>query len=288
MNSRGKKLTETNSKKVPIHIKLINKTEFNVQVCQSNEEENGFFCEMIPPRESSIKSTFVGWTFEFVGAFGNLLYVSLNDNDGWEFRSIQFKPTPVQGPNDAANPLPVYIHKSRFPVEPDLTSVDPRGRPLHSDAGEPSYVSFINASHKTVGAFWFNYQGIRVHYGDIPSGDAMQMDTFETHPWIFVDADNFEMLTNISPQPRMYRDSSPHLFPPAWSDHVRRFPVVIHSRVHSLKALALTVVRKRVEAREMELTKEIVPASLIEEVKTPLPQRGFLSLDEQNYFNSFD
>ena len=76
-------------------VRLINRTEFNVQVCQSNEAENNFFCEMLPAGEELTKVTHPGWTFEFVGGFGNLLYVSVNSLTA--SRSVQFKPTALQG-----------------------------------------------------------------------------------------------------------------------------------------------------------------------------------------------
>jgi len=284
-------------------VRLINKTEFNVQVCQSNEEENNFFCEMLPAREELTKITYPGWTFEFVGGFGNLLYVSVDSLTA--SRSIQFKPTAVQGKlHDSSNPLPVFIHKSRFPVEPDTTSVDALGRPLHSLSGDDeSYVTFYNSSSKSVTAFWLNYQGIRVHYCDIQPGDSKHMDTYVTHPWLFVQQTdhNLDMLVNDvvrigdgdddsdrGKPHRLYEDSCSHFFPPKAENPHQRHLVIIHPTMHSLKNLAMSVVRSKIAKKELKLDEEFVPVSLIKEVVQSYPKKAFLSLDEMKYFNQFD
>lgn len=289
-----------------VYVRLVNRTEFNVQVCQSNEEENNFFCEMLPGKEELTKVTRPGWTFEFVGGFGNLLYVSLESLTA--SRSIQFKPSAVHGKlhDSPDNPLSVFIHKSRFAVEPNVTSVDAIGRPLHSLSGEElSYVTFYNSSSVAVVAFWLNYQGIRVHYGDIQPGDSKHMDTYVTHPWLFVQKTdhNLDMLVNdvvrigeddggddsAGGKPhRLYKDSWSHFFPPKAEDPHQRHLVIIHPRMHSLKSLAMSVVRNKVAKKELKLDEEFVPASLIKEVVFSSPKGAFLSLDEMEYFNQFD
>lgn len=290
-----------------VYVRLINKTEFNVQVCRSNEDENSFFCEMLPAKDEMIVLTCPGWTFEFVGGFGNLLYVSVESLAA--VRSIQFIPTTIHGKlhDSSTTPLPVYIHKSRFPVEPDTLSVDAIGRPLHSLSGDDqSHVTFYNSSSKAVAAFWLNYQGIRVHYGDIQPGDSKHMDTYVTHPWVFVQQSdhNLDMLVNdvvriggdddsvdetLRGKPhRLYEDSWSHFFPPQAENPHRRHLVVIHPRMHSLKSLAMSVVRGKVARRELRLDEEFVPASLVKELAQSNLRKAFLSLDEMKYFNQFD
>ena len=83
----------------PIHVKIINKTGFEVQVHKYYDASfrRRAASEPLPANESLTKITEAGWNFQFVGAFGNLLYSSLVDDDLAESRSIHFKPTAEQG-----------------------------------------------------------------------------------------------------------------------------------------------------------------------------------------------
>lgn len=285
----------------PIHVNIINKTGFEVQVHKYYDAlpRRRATSEPLPANESLTRITEAGWNFQFVGAFGNLLYSSLVDDDLAESRCIRFKTTEDQGGlTDASNPLTVYVHKSRYPVTPDLESVDADGRPLHSLTGDQiSRVAFYNSSARVIAAYWLSYRGMRVHYADIQPGHSMMMETFVTHPWVFVDeADRLDMLVNdgggataataeaASLSTRSYKDSRPYFFPSEFEDARRRHLVVVHPRLHSLKTLAMAVVRQRVARKELRLTQEFVPASLIREVDRPPPKRGHLSLDEMQYF----
>jgi len=49
-----------------------------------------------------------------------------------------------------------------------------------------SYVKFINTTPHTVTLYWLDYQGQAVNYGDLSPGDHREINTFHTHPWIFV------------------------------------------------------------------------------------------------------
>lgn len=41
--------------------------------------------------------------------------------------------------------------------------------------------------------WWYNYQGTRVNYGVIQPGASMQMNTYETHPWVCTGDGEFRM-----------------------------------------------------------------------------------------------
>lgn len=50
-----------------------------------------------------------------------------------------------------------------------------------------SLVRFINKTMHNVVLYWIDYQGRAVSYGVLSPGDCLDIDTFVTHPWIFVD-----------------------------------------------------------------------------------------------------
>lgn len=50
-----------------------------------------------------------------------------------------------------------------------------------------SLVRFINKTMRNVVLYWIDYQGRAISYGVLPPGGYLDIDTFVTHPWIFVD-----------------------------------------------------------------------------------------------------
>lgn len=50
-----------------------------------------------------------------------------------------------------------------------------------------SFVKFINQTFRQVRLYWIDYQGNAVSYGSLPPGGYLDINTFATHPWIFVD-----------------------------------------------------------------------------------------------------
>lgn len=52
-----------------------------------------------------------------------------------------------------------------------------------------SFVRFINTTPHIVTLYWMDYQGQAINYGDLSPGDYREINTFHTHPWIFVNKD---------------------------------------------------------------------------------------------------
>ncbi|XP_046465061.1 prolyl 4-hydroxylase subunit alpha-1 isoform X1 [Neodiprion pinetum] len=50
-----------------------------------------------------------------------------------------------------------------------------------------SFVRFVNTTSRNVGVYWIDYQGQAVQYKVLSYNDHLDVNTFETHPWIFVD-----------------------------------------------------------------------------------------------------
>ena len=172
-----------------------------------------------------------------------------------------------------------------MPVHPDLTSVDPLGRPLHSlDGLTPSPVAFHNRSSRKVAMFWFNYQGIRVHYGDIRPGDVKYMETFVSHPWEFVDrANNVSMCVNDGN--REANAQSRYFFPR--ESQGPRHAVRITCPMYSLRTLSINAIRTLIDRRHIRLDPRHMPEPLIKDVLRPEEGPNYLFLNEIENFQMY-
>uniref|UniRef100_A0A8C1CM31 von Hippel-Lindau disease tumour suppressor beta domain-containing protein n=1 Tax=Cyprinus carpio carpio TaxID=630221 RepID=A0A8C1CM31_CYPCA len=71
--------------------------------------------------------------------------------------------------------------------------------PLKSlNSYDPTYISFINKSSRNAEAWWLNFAGKPVSYGDIQPRKSLKMNTFLTHPWIFRASDGAKLMANLS------------------------------------------------------------------------------------------
>ncbi|XP_076235960.1 prolyl 4-hydroxylase subunit alpha-1 isoform X1 [Calliopsis andreniformis] len=55
-----------------------------------------------------------------------------------------------------------------------------------------SFIQFCNTTEDSVILYWIDYQGQRISYGKVSPGDVRDINTFVTHPWIFVNAETEE------------------------------------------------------------------------------------------------
>ncbi|XP_076618853.1 von Hippel-Lindau disease tumor suppressor-like [Colletes latitarsis] len=58
-----------------------------------------------------------------------------------------------------------------------------------------SFVKFINKTTRNVALYWINYRGRAIKYGVLLPGDCLDINTFVTHPWIFVDDETNDRYT---------------------------------------------------------------------------------------------
>lgn len=52
---------------------------------------------------------------------------------------------------------------------------------------DPSYVRFENKTKRNIDVVWLDYNGVMVKYGTLCPEQYLDVDTFKTHPWIFID-----------------------------------------------------------------------------------------------------
>lgn len=92
---------------------------------------------------------------------------------------------------------------------------------LRSYNGQPTTLSFRNATSDTVQIHWINYQGGRQPYQKVGPGQSYHVQTYATHPWVIADeagrciqayitqASNSEVAINSSPSAPGHRTPQP-------------------------------------------------------------------------------
>jgi von Hippel-Lindau disease tumor supressor len=109
-----------------------------------------------------------------------------------------------------------------------------------------SFVRFINKSNRTVDVIWINFEGRLVKYNTLQPGVFLDMNTYATHPWIFLDSETQDRLVVESkevflPEPWyvQYRHLRREELPPT----PERTPVYITIPVYTLRERSLQIVR---------------------------------------------
>ncbi|XP_066524244.1 von Hippel-Lindau-like protein [Hoplias malabaricus] len=120
----------------------------------------------------------------------------------------------------------------------------PTLRSLHSD--EPTFVTFTNRSEGEARAWWLNFSGEPVSYGDIRPGGSLRMNTFLTHPWIFRASDGCKLLIDFRevyfPRSAQFDENGHPLF----------HPVFITTPVYTLQECCSRLIRKMVKKRDID------------------------------------
>jgi von Hippel-Lindau disease tumor supressor len=65
-------------------------------------------------------------------------------------------------------------------------------------------IKFINKGSQPIKVYWLNYEGNRVLYGELKTGETLPIVTFLTHPWLITDSsDNAKSIFFPDDQPRV-------------------------------------------------------------------------------------
>ncbi|KAK6292317.1 hypothetical protein J4Q44_G00369010 [Coregonus suidteri] len=135
-------------------------------------------------------------------------------------------------------------------------------RSLNSDV--QTHVNFINRSTRSARAWWLDFSGHPVSYGDIRPSGLLHMDTFLTHPWVFRASRNGAKL--VADQQDVYMPAAATEYEEDGSP--KFLNVVITAPVYSLQEMCLMLIRKL--GRRGGLRADLdIPESL----KTDLRQR---------------
>ncbi|MBN3313589.1 VHL disease, partial [Atractosteus spatula] len=130
-------------------------------------------------------------------------------------------------------------------------------RSLNSDV--PTYVTFVNHCGYDARAWWLNFTGDPVSYGDIKPRTRMHMKTYRSHPWVFRASDNgAKLLANMK-----------EIYFPELNDFQDGYPVylevMITSPVYSLQDYCIMLVQKLVKKKDFD--KLDIPQSLKKDLK---------------------
>ncbi|XP_031774247.1 von Hippel-Lindau-like protein isoform X2 [Apis florea] len=137
-----------------------------------------------------------------------------------------------------------------------------------------SFVKFVNRTLHNVVLYWIDYQGQAVSYGALSPGDCLDIDTFVTHPWIFVDQETRDRYTVnqrdvFFPEPwfARYRDLRRSELP----QRHERTSVYITLPVYTLRELSLRAIKRRL-THDRQAFQLDIPRSLQYELATMLPR----------------
>ncbi|CAL7952191.1 unnamed protein product [Xylocopa violacea] len=124
------------------------------------------------------------------------------------------------------------------------------------------FVKFVNRTLHDVVLYWIDYQGRAVNYGTLRYNESLDIDTFVTHPWIFVDRDTHD---------RYVVDNEDVFFPKPMSRCARaRRYVCITLPMFTLRRLSLRAIRQRLTHKRQALQLDI-PRCLQQELASMLP-----------------
>ncbi|KAL6256037.1 von Hippel-Lindau disease tumor suppressor-like [Pogonomyrmex barbatus] len=150
-----------------------------------------------------------------------------------------------------------------------------RGPILRSlNSQHESFVRFINTTPHVITLYWMDYQGQAVNYGDLAAGGSREMNTFHTHPWIFINKE-----TGV----RYMVDQRDVYFPAPWflkyEDRPRDLPrriertnVYIRLPMFTLQELSLRVIKNCLTYDSHAFLLDI-PRSLQIELYSMLPRK---------------
>ena len=126
-----------------------------------------------------------------------------------------------------------------------------------------SFVRFHNKSVWKVDTIWINYEGHHIKYKTLLPGTSYNINTFSTHPWLFIDSET---------QDRLVVKSKEVFIPEPWyvqneetPPRIERTHVYITIPLYSLRQRSLQVVRNNLSQPEDAFKLEL-PSSLQKEL----------------------
>ncbi|EZA52298.1 von Hippel-Lindau disease tumor suppressor isoform X3 [Ooceraea biroi] len=137
------------------------------------------------------------------------------------------------------------------------------------------FVRFINTTPHCLTLYWIDYQGNPVSYGDLPGGNYREINTFATHPWIFVNKETHD---------RYLVNKRDVFFPEPWfvtylnrpreemPQRIERTNVYVVLPLFTLQELSITVIKKCLAYDSQAFLLDI-PQCLQVKLFTAMPRR---------------
>jgi von Hippel-Lindau disease tumor supressor len=146
-----------------------------------------------------------------------------------------------------------------------------------------SFIRFINKSNRTVDVIWLNFEGRPVKYKTLQPGVFFDVNTFATHPWVFLDSETHKRLVVESKEvflPEPWYVQYSHLRSEALPSQLGRTSVYITMPLYTLRERSLQFVSENLSQPDDAFKLEL-PISLQRElsamVKKTLKFRSFVS-----------
>ncbi|KAL0964947.1 hypothetical protein UPYG_G00274790 [Umbra pygmaea] len=133
-------------------------------------------------------------------------------------------------------------------------------RSLNADVG--TNIRFINRSQQSANAWWLDYSGNPVSYGDIRPNHLLNMNTYLTHPWVFRASNGAKLLAN---QQDVYMPAAATEYEE--DGNPKFLDVFITTPVYSLQDYCLMLIRDLV--CEDDYGSLNIPESLKRDLRTP-------------------
>ena len=131
-----------------------------------------------------------------------------------------------------------------------------------------SYIRFQNNTNRKVDIIWINYEGHHVKYKTLMPGSYYDVNTFATHPWLFIDSETQDRLVVQSKEvfsPEPWHLQIRHLRRGEIPPRVERTNVYITIPLYPLRQRCLQVVRNNLSQPEDAFKLEL-PNSLRNEL----------------------
>ncbi|KAK0182750.1 hypothetical protein PV327_000851 [Microctonus hyperodae] len=149
------------------------------------------------------------------------------------------------------------------PIIPLLKSIENRERVL---------VTFINTTPYTAEILWINFEGQAVRYAVLDSHKACGINTYVTHPWIFMEretGDRFMVEGKDVYMPRAVCSTQNMLM----DSRSQRINVFITLPIYTLRDIAMRVIKRHLRYDKQAFTLDI-PRALQYELALLLPKKG--------------
>jgi von Hippel-Lindau disease tumor supressor len=140
---------------------------------------------------------------------------------------------------------------------------------------DKSYVRFINKSNRTVDVIWINFEGRLVKYKTLQPGVFLDVNTFATHPWVFLDSETHKKLVVKSKEvflPEPWYVQYLHLRREEIPPRLERTPVYITIPLYTLRERSLQIVSENLSQPDDAFKLEL-PISLQRELAAMLKKR---------------
>lgn len=139
-----------------------------------------------------------------------------------------------------------------------------------------SFVRFHNNTRRQVDVVWINYEGQHVKYKTLSPGGFVDVNTYVTHPWLFIDSETKDRLVVKSeevfmPEPWFNRYLGVPRHELNQHQQIDRTNVYITIPLFSLRQRALQVIRNRLRCPEHAYNLEL-PTHLQQELATLVRQ----------------